>query len=333
MGGGYDVFSGIPLYWELKERKKGDGSPMFGNIVLGNLTFTKNLMQMQTGKRVSPVCLEARYKDYVDLGQPKAFDESLGYPQNYFAEFHLSKWFYQCHNTDVPVYAFSLYDLGVKSYAEAIQELVKMYQLDTVVLVDAGVDSVLKNDEEGMGTYSEDLLSICAVKQLPDLKYKYLTCVGLGTEGGISEYDFLENWSAITTMGGYLGSIGWTPNMNCVKQYLDAMSKCVPTNSSINGQIVCAVEGHHGHYCPPCLAARGLHSSDLYINPMMGMSWFFDLNIVIQYRLFIHELEKSTSRSNLETRMSACRQAAKIELPNGKYIGKRKSILMFPPSG
>jgi len=258
----------------------------------------------------------------------------LGYPKNYYAEFHLSKWFYQCHNNaDVPVYALSLFDLSVKTYADAINELVKLYQLDTVVLVDAGVDSVLKNDEEGMGTYSEDLLSICAVKQIPELKFQYLTCVGLGTEGGISEYDFLENWSAITKLGGYLGSVGWAPNMECVKQYLDAMNKCVPTNSSINGQIVCAVEGEYGHYCPQYLRARGLHASDLFINPMMGMSWFFDLRIIIKYRLFMSELEQATSRTNLETRMSACRQAEGIELPNGKYVGKRKSVLMFPPSG
>jgi len=330
MGGGYDVFTGIPLYFELKERKKPDGTPMFGNLVLGNLSFTKDVMKMPIGKQISPVCLEARYKDYIDRGQPFAFDESLKYPNNYFAEFHLSKWFYNIHKADVPVYTFSLYDLGVAQYTTAIKELVKIYHLDTIFLVDAGVDSVLKNNEEGMGTYSEDLLSICAVKNVDTVQYKYLTCVGLGTEGGISCYDFLENWSALTKLGGYLGSVGWAPQMNSVKQYLDAMSKSVPTNSSINGQIVCAVEGEYGHHCPDYLRARGLTKHDLFINPLMSMSWFFDLGIVCRYRLFIGTLEAATSRTNLETRMTEARTKAGIEV-SSKYKGPRHTIEMFPP--
>ena len=45
----------------------------------------------------------------------------------------------------MPVYAFSLYDLGVNSYAQSIQELAKIYHLDTVVLVDAGTFTMLPN--------------------------------------------------------------------------------------------------------------------------------------------------------------------------------------------
>jgi len=308
MGGGYDVFSGVPLFFELKERKKADGTPMFGNVVLGNLSFTKSLMQIKPGKHISPVCIEARYKDFVDIGQPNAWDESLGYPMNYYVEFHLSKWFSQVHKLDIPVYAFSLYDLSVQQYTEGIDILVQIYNLDTIVLVDSGVDSLLKNDEEGLGTYSEDLLSICAVKNVLNVPHKYLTCVGLGTEGGISEYDFLRNWAELTKLGGYLGSVGWAPEMYSVKQYLDAMSKSVPTNSSINGQIVCAVEGHFGHYCPTYLKARGLSGNDLYINPLMSLSWFFDLGKVCEYRLFISDLEKAKSRNDLETIMQSARK-------------------------
>jgi hypothetical protein len=59
------------------------------------------------------------------------------------------------------------------------------------LLVDAGVDSVLKGDESGLGTYGEDLLSFLAIKNLK-VKHKFIMCIGLSTEARIGEEDFLK---------------------------------------------------------------------------------------------------------------------------------------------
>lgn len=77
--------------------------------------------------------------------------------------------------------------------------MIKKYDVDTILLIDAGihsqnptlravgVDSLLKHDEQGLGTFGEDLMSIFAARQC-NVPNKYLLTVGLGTEGGISEY-------------------------------------------------------------------------------------------------------------------------------------------------
>jgi hypothetical protein len=53
----------------------------------------------------------------------------------------------------------------------------------------------------------------------------------------------LENWAKIQQAGGWLGSVGWHPEMDSVKEYVSAYNSCVPTNSTINGQIVAGIEG------------------------------------------------------------------------------------------
>jgi hypothetical protein len=98
---------------------------------------------------------------------------------------------------EVPVFAFNLRSpptlpsLGVDNYCAALSDIIDANNVTTIVLIDAGVDSVLRGDEEGIGTYGEDLLSILAVKKLLDTRGKaatglpidaYVMCVGLGTE-------------------------------------------------------------------------------------------------------------------------------------------------------
>jgi len=97
---------------------------------------------------------------------------------------------------------------------------------------------MLKGDEQGLGTFAEDLLSIVAVKNTKNVRNKYLMCVGLSTEGNISEYDFLENWASIQTNGGFLGAVSWQKEMPSVQQYINAISNSVPTNTTINSQFV-----------------------------------------------------------------------------------------------
>ena len=44
-------------------------------------------------------------------------------------------------------------------------------------------------------------------------------CVGLGTEDGVSERDFFANWALLMRQGGYLGSVGWLPQLAAVRRF------------------------------------------------------------------------------------------------------------------
>lgn len=52
--------------------------------------------------------------------------------------------------------------------------------IDTIVLVDAGVDSIFRGDEESMGTFHEDAMSLAAMSVVP-VAHKYLMCSILGS--------------------------------------------------------------------------------------------------------------------------------------------------------
>ena len=85
-------------------------------------------------------------------------------------EWLLSRWFHERHGLDVGVTALDLYggQCSVRNLANSLQSLVDAHAITCVVAVDAGIDSVLRGDEALLGTYGEDLLSLCAIGPLID---------------------------------------------------------------------------------------------------------------------------------------------------------------------
>jgi hypothetical protein len=74
MGGGYDVFAAIPLFFELKSRK----------AVLANLSFTFDLHKKQNANQHlygtdKTVVIEAKASDW----EPSEFDGDQ-FPRNYY---------------------------------------------------------------------------------------------------------------------------------------------------------------------------------------------------------------------------------------------------------
>ncbi len=177
IGGGYDVFCGIPLLHELSN----EGVP----VVLANLSFAFDLDKKQNPKQETigiekTICIAAHHADHDE----NAFS-GPDFPANYYPEFQLSQWLKKHKNFDTSVYTFNLRGergpkLGIKNYAAALSAICDKHKVGHIVLVDAGVDSVCKGDEERVGTFSEDLMSFLAVRRLQGVK-RYVMCVGLGT--------------------------------------------------------------------------------------------------------------------------------------------------------
>jgi hypothetical protein len=133
-GGGFDVYSGLPLYFALRQLGK--------NVHLANLSFA-SLPEAET-LRVSPKCVR------VTADTP--------YSQTYFPEYQLALWFRQRHQLELPVYCFP--QTGVVPLLAAYQRLYEILALDAVVLVDGGTDSLMRGDEAGLGTPAEDVTSM-----------------------------------------------------------------------------------------------------------------------------------------------------------------------------
>lgn len=101
--------------------------------------------------------------------------------------------------------------------------LVAHLQVDTVILVDGGTDSLMRGDEAGLGTPEEDMTSIAAVDAL-DAQQKYLVCLGFGVDSfhGVCHAHAFEAVAEFTRQGAFLGAFSLLREMPEVQRYFEA---------------------------------------------------------------------------------------------------------------
>ena len=138
-GGGFDVFSGLPLYFALSDAGK--------TVHLANLTFSN--IPPDAGRRLGPEVVEVAH-------------DANGM-SSYFPEKHMAKWFH-IQGRDVNVWAIERY--GPAAVARAYRALADELKPDTVLLVDGGTDSLMRGDETGLGTPAGRVRRRAAVVEL-----------------------------------------------------------------------------------------------------------------------------------------------------------------------
>ena len=291
-GGGFDIFTGLPLYFGLRAAGKqvhlaGVSSSYLPPVKTEYLS--PHMMKVST--EISPFV--HAYSDY------------------YFPEFYLSEWFRIHQNMQVPVYCFK--KTGVKPLLNNYQILVEELSLDTVILVDGGVDSLMRGDEASLGTPIEDVTSILAVNGL-DIEHKMLTCLGFGVERHhevICHAQFLAAVAELTQQDGYLGMFSLLPDMPEVQQYraaLDYVFTAMPKDISVvASSILSALEGQYGDYH----ATERTRGNELWINPLMSVYWCFRLQQVAERILYPAELKDTETFDEVITIISEFRNQCK----------------------
>lgn len=260
MGGGFDVYCGLPLYFGLREAGK--------QVSLANLSFA--ILGAGSGKRLAPALVEVTADSRGD--------------ERYFPELHLARWFRE-RGEKVPVYAFP--KTGVMPLTEAYETLADHLELDAIILVDGGTDSLMRGDEPGLGTPEEDIASLAAVYGL-ELPARTLVSVGFGIDAyhGVSHTYFLEAVADLTKAGAFLGAWTLTAEMPEVRLYssavLSAMREMPMFPSVVSSSILSAVAGHFDDYH----ATERTRGSTLFINPLMTLYWAFRLEAVGQRLLY-----------------------------------------------
>jgi len=265
-GGGFDVFAGLPIYFAL--RKAGV------QVHLANLSFSR--LDGVEGRRPSPAVLE--------VGP----DSSSG-SSSYFPEKHLCRWLRE-QGAEPRIFAFE--KTGVvplrRAYAAVIDEL----GVDTLLLVDGGTDSLLRGDEAGLGTPSEDMASIAAADDL-DVPNKLLASIGFGVDAfhGVCHAQVLEAVAELSRGGGYLGAFSLLPQMSefaLYKSAVEAVHAAMEEQPSIvNASILSAVEGDFGDVH----RTHRTRGSKLFINPLMAIYFAFDLAAVARRVLYLQHLK------------------------------------------
>ncbi|MGH1339511.1 MAG: DUF1152 domain-containing protein [Aureispira sp.] len=284
-GGGFDIFSGVPLYFNLKRQGK--------KVILANFSFT--WLEETTADKVFPYCYRI-----------KASDQDLS-GRNYFPEKYLQQWFAQ-EGEQVDLYAFGR--TGVNPLRDAYKYLIKKHQIDTIVLVDGGTDSLMFGDEEGLGTPQEDVCSMAAVYQ-SGIKKQFLVSIGFGIDHfhGVSHFRFLENVATIAKDQGYMGLFQLLKEMPEAQQYKAAVDyandKMFGKESIVSSSIVSALEGYYGNH----QSTRRTKGSILWINPLMTIYWCFELRAVVQKIAYYEYIKDVNTIGEFNEQLSHYRDA------------------------
>jgi hypothetical protein len=279
-GGGFDVFSGLPLYFRLKDRGH--------EVHLANLSFAHT--GDAQGRRPADAVVE------VDA-------DSLGW-DDYFPEKHLCAWF-RSRGDEVSIWCFSR--RGGRELTQAYRAVVEELQVDAVVLVDGGTDSLMRGDEAVLGTPLEDVVSLAAVDGL-DVPTKLLACVGFGIDE-ICHAHYLEAVAHCIKEGGFLGAQSWLAEMPEVRLYREAVAAvCAATPklpSIICTSIVAALDGEYGDHHP----TERTKGSTLWINPLMSLMWTFELDAVARRCLYLDAVKETADFVEIHSVIHESRQA------------------------
>lgn len=284
-GGGFDVFSGLPLYFALRAAGK--------TVHLANLSFTY---------------LAATDATHIGRGVFRVDADTPG-PEEYFPEKHLAAWLAEDGD---PQPIWCLERQGVLPLRAAYQRLHDRLDFDAVILVDGGTDALMRGDEAGLGTPAEDVSSLLAAEELP-LAHRYLVCLGFGVDRyhGVCHAQFLEAVAELSREGGYVGAWSLTPVMESVQRYqqcVDYVQERTPGRESIVcASITSAIEGHFGDHHR--LERTKNSGSELWINPLMSLYWAFELEPVARRVIYRDWIEPTVSFGQLHVRIRAFRDS------------------------
>jgi hypothetical protein len=198
MGGGYDIFCGLPIYFELRWRGQ--------KAHLANFSFA-DIINYRHGERLSDTLIG------VDGSEPGL---AVSLPEQ-----PLARWLGQ--HTGEPVKLWCFHKTGTAPLLENYRLLLERLQIDGILLIDGGVDSLMRGDEDGVGTLVEDAISLHVVNDLPQIPTRLLACLGFGAERDVAHAHVFENIAALTAAGGFLGACALTPQMPVYKAYEEAV--------------------------------------------------------------------------------------------------------------
>lgn len=124
-------------------------------------------------------------------------------------EMYLSNWFKDVKSQDVPIWTFKR-DQSIKEYSDSLNVLVKHLGIDTILLVDGGVDSIMTGNEhkevltknfinsslvlKSLENIGVDLISVCYNNGDKNSKIINKTLYNLSIQGGFYGGCFILNY-------------------------------------------------------------------------------------------------------------------------------------------
>jgi hypothetical protein len=237
---------------------------------------------------------------------------TTGGEDGYFPEKHLAAWL-AMDGDEKPIWTIER--LGLEQLTGAYEMLDRRLEPDAVVVVDGGTDSLMRGDEADLGTPAEDIASILAAAALEG-PAKMLVCLGFGIDRfhGVCHAQFLEGVAELARQRAYLGALSLTRNMPEVRKF-EGATEYVQAHTPGRESVVCAsilsaLVGRYGNYHR--LERTEKSGSTLWINPLMSLYWFFDLDAVAKRVLYKDLLRGTESLAEINARIEAFRKSIQI---------------------
>lgn len=283
-GGGYDILGAVPLLVGLRQQGL--------DVHLASLSFT--VLRDLPGAESEA--------DSTDLYRVTSDAASKSI---YCPEAWLAQWLTLTGLSTPEVWCFR--KTGVQPLRRAYDYLIDQLEIDTVILVDGGIDGILRGDEFSLGTPGEDLASLAAIQGLEGVT-TFMAAVGFGAElrDGIAHAQALRAVSRLAASGGYLGSASLLPHTEGGRAYLAAHDFLKEHQKGVRGShihavIRCAMEGTFGY--------QGPHT---WVSTLSSLYWYFSLPIVAQNHLFLEAIENTTTLWEVNSMIEGVRKTMEI---------------------
>lgn len=195
---------------------------------------------------------------------------------------------------------------GANKLAWHLESMVKANNIDTIVAIDGGVDSLMFGDEADSGTVLQDFNSLAALSRLRDRVSCdiYLACLGFGceTDENLNHYAVLQNIATLSADGSFLGTCALNKRQTSFQKYQTAVEhESNERKSHIQTRVVAAVNGGFGVVetgdDPNLDTALFDVKYPVFINPLMSMYWFFSFDGIEKHNKVIQHLKHTDTIS------------------------------------
>ncbi|KAL6046734.1 hypothetical protein QOT17_022060 [Balamuthia mandrillaris] len=304
-GGGFDFVHSMILYPELKRLGK--------KVVIASYSFG------DTGeiKGEAPVVFEEQLPDEPKRTVQVKRVTAESVPNKHYApEIHMCSFLDQKYPQDAPhsIYAFYARFFTEPLLRKFYGQLVNDHQVDAILMMDGGSDSLVASDEDGLGDPIEDCVSITAVATLDDPRLhqnnKMLLVVGLGADrfNGVSDGSTLR---AVAELTQGLSVEATSEGFQCYKDCVQHIYSRQSFRSVLTGCILAAAKGQYGHKVVPEGLEGRVRAGEAFVWPLMAMLWAFDVNKVARRSMLSNWIEKCATVGECYAALGA--ERAKLE--------------------
>jgi len=253
-GGGYDIFTGLPIYFSLLELNIP--------IYLASFSFTK----------IELLDKHQKLSDNIYLITPgQEISESVYFPEQLLA-----------NKLNIPIIAFA-YVGGVVTLEKSYRDIIKLYNIKTIILADGGCDSILFGTEEELATPVEDMMNIFVVnKLLKDniINLAYLSILGITADyHSVNPVDVKNNIDYLKNNGALVMEYRLNNRCDISKRYVDVVLACQIDKSIVNCSILEAINNNFGDIISHYLRNR-LGENKIFIAPITSNNYIFKLSVV-----------------------------------------------------